>query len=55
MRELLEIWLQLIFLLTLKSMFSFIRGGMKTMVLGGVCESELETPAPSSEIGLAPN
>ena len=36
-------------------MFSIIREGYENEGLGEVCESELETPLPSSEISLAPN
>ena len=30
-------------------------GGYENERLGGVCESELETPSPASEMSLAPN
>ena len=48
-------WLQLIFSnLEVRFFFRYLRG-QENEGLGGVCESELETPLPASEISLAPN
>ena len=53
-KGILEIWLRLIFSYFEVHVVRYLRG-YENEGLGGVCESELETPLAASGISLAPN